>query len=78
MFNRGNFITTIGAYAIMIGMLCFLAGVIYSWKNGKPAGINPWQAKSLEWTVPHPIPLENFDQLPTVTSDVYGYGKAKA
>ena len=75
MFSRGNFITTIGAYAIMIGMLFYLAGVIYSWKNGKLAGINPWQAKSLEWTVPYPIPLENFDQLPTVTSDVYGYGK---
>jgi len=40
--------------------------------------MNPWQAKTLEWSVAHPIPLENFDVLPTVSSDAYGYGKAKS
>lgn len=37
--------------------------------------MNPWGAKTLEWTVPNPIPLENFAVLPVVTEDAYGYGE---
>jgi cytochrome c oxidase subunit 1 len=37
--------------------------------------MNPWGAKTLEWTVPNPIPLENFGVLPVVTEDPYGYGE---
>jgi cytochrome c oxidase subunit 1 len=77
-FNTANLVTTIGAYTIMIGMLVLLHGVISSARNGVKAPKNPWQAKTLEWTVDYPIPLENFDVLPVVTSDAYGYGKAKS
>ena len=77
LFNHGNLVTSIGAAVIMSGMLVLLYGVITSWRNGVKAPMNPWQAKTLEWTVPNPIPLENFDVLPTVTSDPYGYGKEK-
>ena len=76
-FNTGNMITTAGAYLVMSGMLVLLYGVISSWKSGVKAPKNPWQAKTLEWTVGYPIPLENFEVLPVVTSDAYGYGKAK-
>jgi len=75
MFNRGNQITSAGAFVIMAGMLVFLAGVIHSWRHGQIAPMNPWHAKTIEWTVPNPVPLENFDVLPTVDSDPYGYGK---
>ncbi len=71
-------ITTVGAYIIMAGMLVLLHGVISSWRSGVIATMNPWHAKTLEWTVANPIPLENFDVLPTVTTDAYGYGKAKS
>jgi cytochrome c oxidase subunit 1 len=71
-------ITTIGAYTIMVGMLVLLHAVISSWRGGVKAPMNPWQAKTLEWTVANPVPLENFEVLPTVTSDAYGYGKASS
>ena len=77
VFSRGNLITTMGAYTIMIGMLVLLYGVISSWRSGALAPMNPWFAKTLEWTVPNPVPLENFAVLPVVTSDAYGYGKAR-
>jgi cytochrome c oxidase subunit 1 len=78
MFSKGNMITTGGAYLIMSGMLVLLYGVISSWRSGAMAPMNPWFAKTLEWSVPNPVPLENFDVLPIVTSDAYGYGKAKS
>jgi cytochrome c oxidase subunit 1 len=78
MFSRGNMITTGGAYLIMAGMLVLLYGVISSWTSGAMAPMNPWFAKTLEWSVPNPVPLENFDVLPVVTSDAYGYGKAQS
>jgi len=78
IFSKGNLITTIGAYTIMVGMLVLLHAVISSWRDGVKAPMNPWQAKTLEWTVANPVPLENFEVLPTVTSDAYGYGKASS
>ncbi|MGZ4460448.1 MAG: cytochrome c oxidase subunit I [Nocardioidaceae bacterium] len=74
LFASGNFISTIGAYTIGIGMLVLLYAVVSSWRSGEVAPMNPWGAKTLEWTVPNPIPLENFTVLPVVTEDAYGYG----
>jgi cytochrome c oxidase subunit 1 len=74
-FEHTNFISTIGAYIIMSGMLILLGAVITSWRKGEPAGPNPWHANSLEWQVPTPPPLENFDVLPVITEDPYNYGE---
>ncbi len=73
IFEHTNFITTIGAYMIMAGMLVLLGAVVRSWSHGEPAGPNPWHANSLEWLVPTPPPLENFDVLPVITEDPYNY-----
>jgi cytochrome c oxidase subunit 1 len=73
-FNVSNWLSTIGAYCIGIGMVIFLFAMITSWRNGKPAPANPWGAKTLEWQTSTPVPLENFPVLPVVTSDPYGYG----
>ncbi|MBI1350101.1 MAG: hypothetical protein GC156_03185 [Actinomycetales bacterium] len=73
-FNVSNWISTIGAYVIGIGMLIFLAAIIVSWRRGPAAPANPWGSKSLEWQVETPVPLENFPVLPVVTSDPYDYG----
>jgi cytochrome c oxidase subunit 1 len=64
-----------GAYVIGVGMLVLLYAVVSSWRHGQPAPMKPWGAKTLEWTVPNPIPLENFHVMPVITEDAYGYGK---
>ena len=74
LFAVGNMVSTLGAYSVGIGMLLLLGNVIYSWRSGPIAPMNPWGGKTLEWTVAHPIPLENFVVPPLVTSDAYGYG----
>jgi cytochrome c oxidase subunit 1 len=75
IFEHTNVISSVGAYMIMAGMLTLLGAVIHSWKKGEPSGPNPWAAKSLEWMVPTPVPLENFEVLPVVTADPYTYGE---
>jgi len=75
LFEHSNFITTVGAYMIMAGMLVLLGAIIVSWRSGVPSGSNPWQANSLEWLVSTPPPLENFDVLPVITEDPYNFGK---
>jgi cytochrome c oxidase subunit I len=74
-FAVGNFVSTMGAYTIGIGMLVLLYAVLKSWRRGDIAPANPWGGKTLEWTVPNPIPLENFEVLPVVIADPYGYGE---
>jgi cytochrome c oxidase subunit 1 len=75
VFASGNFVSTMGAYTIGLGMLVLLYAIVSSWRSGELAPMNPWGAKTLEWTVPNPIPLENFGVLPVVTEDPYGYGE---
>ena len=73
-FNMSNWISTIGAYTIGIGMLIFLYAIITSWRTGEKAPSNPWASSSLEWQTATPVPLENFPVLPVVTEDPYNYG----
>ena len=47
-------------------------------RSGELAEANEWGAKTLEWTVPTPVPLENFEHLPEVTSTPYDYGLPEA
>jgi cytochrome c oxidase subunit 1 len=77
IFEHTNFVSTMGAYTIMAGMLVLLGAVITSWTGGEPSGPNPWNSKTLEWLVPTPVPLENFEVLPVITSDPYTYGEAQ-
>ncbi|MDP4691243.1 MAG: cbb3-type cytochrome c oxidase subunit I [Candidatus Nanopelagicales bacterium] len=74
LFNLSNWISTIGAYVIGIGMLIFLAAIISSWRSGEIASSNPWQAQTLDWQTATPVPLENFPVLPVVTKLPYDYG----
>jgi len=74
-FATSNLITTLGSYVIAVGMLLFLYAIVRSWRVGATAGPNPWHGKTLEWFVPSPPPLENFEVLPVVTGDPYGYGE---
>jgi cytochrome c oxidase subunit 1 len=74
VYEHTNFISTVGGFTIFIGMLILLGALISSWTGGEPSGPNPWAANSLEWLVPTPVPLENFDVLPVVTGDPYDFG----
>jgi cytochrome oxidase Cu insertion factor (SCO1/SenC/PrrC family) len=49
------------------------ANLIYGLFKGKKVGANPWEGITLEWTIPSPPPLENFEKIPHVTRGPYDY-----
>ncbi|MBI5597314.1 MAG: cbb3-type cytochrome c oxidase subunit I [Elusimicrobia bacterium] len=67
---------SVGAFVAGLATLVFFYNVWASSRSGAPAGDNPWEAKTLEWTVSSPPPAENFASEPEVTDSPYGYGAA--
>jgi len=63
-----NLITSVGSFVLAVGILLFLINVAKSLKSGALAGANPWDAPTLEWSVPSPPPPYNFAVIPTVAS----------
>ena len=63
-----NFVATVGAFIIAFSMLIFMANVVVSYRNRRPVADDPWDARTLEWTVPSPTPAHNFDEIPVVHS----------
>jgi cytochrome c oxidase subunit 1 len=62
------------AFITIAGQLIFLANLIWSWAKGKKATDNPWEATSLEWTIPSPPPHDNFAGIePEVHRGPYEY-----
>ncbi|MFT9818632.1 cytochrome c oxidase subunit I [Lysinibacillus sp. NPDC056185] len=61
-----NYISTIGALMMGVGVILMVINCLMSIK-GKPAGRDPWgDGRTLEWSIPQPIPFYNFRQTPLV------------
>ncbi len=58
---------TIGAFIIALGMLVFMYNWWHSRRHGEPSGLDPWDARTIEWTIPNPTPEYNFAIPPVVT-----------
>ncbi|HIF23139.1 MAG TPA: cytochrome c oxidase subunit I, partial [Gemmatimonadetes bacterium] len=55
-----NGVISMLAIAVVAGQFIFLANFLWSLFRGRVAGEDPWQATTLEWTVPSPPPHGNF------------------
>jgi len=73
-FAVPNTIASLFAILIAASVFTFIWNVIITLVRGERAVANEWGAKTLEWTVPTPVPLENFEHLPEVKSSPYDYG----
>ena len=65
-WNLSNFVSTIGAILMGIGTILFLINVIITQRKPKTAPADPWDGRTLEWTIPSPPPEYNFKQTPLV------------
>jgi cytochrome c oxidase subunit 1 len=68
-----HIISTVGSWILITGILILIFNLLKALlsKERKTSEINPWGGTTLEWTVPSPPPLENFDEIPTVTHGPY-------
>ena len=65
-FDFWNLIATFGAFLIAVSLLVFFYNVWKTRKRGKTAGADPWDGRTLEWTIPSPPPEYNFAEIPVV------------
>jgi hypothetical protein len=75
-----NLVSTIGSFSIAASFLFFIYNVARTARQGRPAGNDPWDGATLEWTISSPPPHYNFATLPVVNSarpywdEKYGIG----
>jgi cytochrome c oxidase subunit I len=67
-WDTWNLIVTIGVFFQALGILVFMANLLWSYLRGKIAGNDPWDAWTLEWGTSSPPPAYNFAVIPSVKS----------
>src|SRR5690606_29171327 len=61
-----NFVSTIGAFLMCVGVILVLLNIVITSFKKADAPADPWDGRTLEWTIPSPPPEYNFKQLPLV------------
>lgn len=67
-FETWNQIATIGAFILGVGIVIGIYQFVNAFFNKKlkPAGKNPWDARTLEWTLSSPVKEYNFARTPII------------
>jgi cytochrome c oxidase subunit 1 len=73
-FEFWNIVVSICSFFLAASTLILFANMIWSFKNGKKAGPNPWGARTLEWMISSPPPYYNFKKVPAVLATPYDFG----
>ena len=61
-----NLVSTAGTFIMGAGLILLLVNVVHGLLRGKPAGNDPWDARTLEWSTTSPPPHHDFDRQPVV------------
>jgi cytochrome c oxidase subunit I len=78
-WNSANFVATVGAMILGIGIAVYFAVMVYTYFKGEKVGRDPWDGRTLEWSLPYPPPEYNFAVTPTVHArDAFWYEKHHA
>ena len=67
-WDSWNLIVTVGVFFQAAAILVLFANLLWSYSRGAHAGGDPWDAWTLEWSVPSPPPTYNFASIPTIRS----------
>src|SRR3989338_1597400 len=73
-----NMVSSVGSWLIGLGFLIMFTYFIWSLFRGKKAPANPWGGDTLEWKIPSPPTLHNFDEVPEIKAGPYQYGVIKS
>src|SRR3984893_7049676 len=67
-WDSWNLIVTVGVFFQAAAILVFIGNLLSSYFRGELAGNDPWDAWTLEWSIPSPPPAYNFADIPEVRS----------
>src|SRR3989441_1765461 len=67
-WDRWYLVSTIGVAFQAAGVLAFVFNLVRSYARGRPAGNDPWDAWTLEWSTTSPPPEYNYETVPVVKS----------
>jgi cytochrome c oxidase subunit 1 len=71
-----NLVASIGAGVLGIGIAIYFTVIIYTYFKGEKVGNDPWDGRTLEWSLTSPPQEHNFDVTPTVHArDAWWYEK---
>ena len=65
-WNFYNLISSAGAFILGMGVLLFIYSLLRDYRYGEEAGSDPWDARTLEWSISSPPPHFDFAELPVV------------
>lgn len=72
-FQPLQVVSTIGGFILIGGIIFMVYNLVQGVKKGEIAPENPWHGTTLEWQIPSPPPLENFDEAPVINPNPYDY-----
>jgi cytochrome c oxidase subunit I len=72
-YTEGHFISTIGSWLLVTGLVLMFLNLFRAYRHGSPAPPNPWGAATFEWTLPSPPGRENFSTIPEAVRGPYEF-----
>lgn len=72
-FQPMQIISSIGGFILISGLILMVYNLVQGVRKGEPAPANPWKGSTLEWQIPSPPSLENFDEEPEIKKNPYDY-----
>jgi cytochrome c oxidase subunit I len=72
-FHAWNIVSSLGAFVMIFGLAIIIINLVRSARHGAPAEADPWKGVTLEWRIPSPPPLENFEEIPVIDRDPYDF-----
>ncbi len=61
-----NLYATLGGFILALGILVFVINIFVSKKQNIISSADPWDGRTLEWSIPSPVPVYNFKDVPEV------------
>ena len=61
-----NLYATLGGFILALGILVFVINIFVSKKQNVISSADPWDGRTLEWSIPSPVPVYNFKDVPEV------------
>jgi cytochrome c oxidase subunit I len=70
VLETANLLSTIGGFVLTVAIIIFIANIVVSLRDRRPAAADPWGGFTLEWATSSPPPALNFSgPLPPITSE---------